>query len=92
MSPQCQWVKIAPIRRHSIEINEDTPMIELQIKGMSCRHCVKAVTDALSAVAGVSAVESVELESGVAVVQGSAAVDDLVAAVKQAGYEARVAE
>ena len=64
-------------------------MIQLQITGMSCQHCVKAVNDALAAVAGVSAVESVDLESGVAVVRGNASIDDLTAAVKQAGYEAR---
>ena len=66
-------------------------MIQLQITGMSCQHCVKAVGDALAAVAGVTAVESVDLESGVALVQGDAAIDDLIAAVKQAGYEAKAA-
>jgi len=66
-------------------------MIELQVTGMSCQHCVKAVTDALAAVAGVSAVASVDLESGRAVVQGSAAAEELIAAVKQAGYEAQTA-
>jgi copper chaperone len=65
-------------------------MIELQVTGMSCQHCVKAVTDALAAVAGVSAVETVDLESGRAVIQGSAMAEDLIAAVKQAGYEALV--
>ena len=67
-------------------------MIQLEVKGMSCQHCVKAVTDALATVAGVSAVESVNLDIGLAVIQGPASVDDLIAAVKQAGYEARAAE
>ena len=67
-------------------------MIQLQVTGMSCQHCVKAVSDALAAVAGVSAVESVDLESGVAVIQGSPSIDDLIAAVKQAGYAARTAD
>lgn len=67
-------------------------MIQLKVKGMSCQHCIKAVTDALAAVAGVSTVESVNLETGLAVIQGSASVDSLIAAVKQAGYEARAAE
>ena len=67
-------------------------MIQLEVKGMSCQHCVKAVTDALAAIAGVPAVESVNLDAGLAVIQGSASVDDLIAAVKQAGYEARAAE
>ncbi len=67
-------------------------MIQLEVKGMSCQHCIKAVTDALDAVAGVSTVESVNLDTGLAVIQGSASVDSLIAAVKQAGYEARAAE
>ncbi len=67
-------------------------MIQLEVKGMSCQHCVKAVTDALATVARVSAVESVNLDSGLAVIQGPASVDDLIAAVKQAGYEARASE
>ena len=67
-------------------------MIELEVKGMTCPHCVKAVTDALAATAGVSAVQSVDLDTGLAVIQGTAAPGDLIAAVKQAGYEARVAE
>ncbi len=67
-------------------------MIQLEVKGMSCQHCIKAVTDALAAVAGVSTVHSVDLDTGRAVIQGSASVDSLIAAVKQAGYEARAAE
>jgi copper chaperone len=67
-------------------------MTQLEVKGMTCQHCVKAVTDALAAVAGVSVVESVNLDNGLAVIQGPASVDDLIAAVKQAGYEARATE
>ena len=66
-------------------------MTKLQVKGMSCQHCVKAVTDALAGVAGVSAVESVDLDSGIAVIQGFTPVEDLIEAVRQAGYEARAA-
>jgi copper chaperone len=63
-------------------------MVELKVKGMSCAHCVSAVTDALAAVPGVTAVESVNLDNGLAAVRGTASADALVAAVKQAGYEA----
>ena len=63
-------------------------MIELKVTGMSCKHCVSAVTDALAAVPGVTRVESVSLDNGSAAVQGSASADALIAAVKQAGYEA----
>ena len=63
-------------------------MIELRVTGMSCKHCVAAVTDALAAVPGVTSVESVNLDDGGASVHGSASVDALISAVKQAGYEA----
>jgi len=63
-------------------------MIELHIGGMNCQHCVKAVTDALSAVAGVERVESVDLESGRALVAGDVDPRALVAAVSAAGYQA----
>ena len=84
-------LQVVRYRQRNSQSSKRPPMTELQVKGMSCQHCVKAVTDALAAVEGVSAVESVDLESGIAVVQGSAAVGDLIAAVQRAGYEARAA-
>lgn len=62
--------------------------IHLTITGMTCNHCVAAVRKALAAVEGVEDVE-VALEPGGAAVKGTAATEDLLAAVKQAGYEAR---
>ena len=64
-----------------------TATVELEISGMTCNHCVARATKALEAVPGVESVQ-VSLEPGGAVVQGSAGVDALVAAVKEAGYEA----
>lgn len=65
--------------------------IELTIDGMNCEHCVKRVEKALSGVEGVRAVE-VELEEGRATVEADGApLDDLVAAVDDAGYTARPA-
>ena len=46
-------------------------MIELNIEGMTCMHCVGAVKKALTEVEGVTGVE-VTLEPGSATVQGSA--------------------
>jgi copper chaperone len=66
----------------------DFEMIELKITGMNCAHCVRAVQDVLTAVPGVARVESVELESGRALVEGEADAAALVAAVKEAGYKA----
>jgi copper chaperone len=65
-------------------------MIELKIEGMSCMHCVKAVTEALSQVPGVTDVQEVSLEKGAATVEGSPDPQDLLAAVKEAGYQAQV--
>ncbi len=61
----------------------------LQIKGMTCEHCVHAVTKALKGVAGVNNV-SVDLGAGSARIDGSADGASLVAAVQKQGYEARL--
>jgi len=65
-------------------------MTTLQIQGMTCMHCVKAVTQALAAVPGVSEVAEISLEQAQAVVAGTAAPQALVDAVKNAGYQAHV--
>jgi len=62
--------------------------IQLSIKGMTCMHCVAAVEKALTAVDGVDEVIQVTLEAGVATVKGNASPEALIAAVKEAGYEA----
>lgn len=61
--------------------------IHLKITGMTCNHCVMRTKKALEAVDGVERVE-VTLEPGGAVVQGVAAAEALIDAVKDAGYEA----
>lgn len=62
----------------------------LKIDGMTCGHCVRAVTLALQAVEGVAAVD-VRLDTGEAAVTGSAESADLIRAVGDAGYAATVA-
>lgn len=63
----------------------------LRIEGMTCQHCVRHVTRALERVEGVEAV-AVDLEAGRAEVRPRAgtrpAPEALVAAVRDAGYEA----
>jgi len=63
-------------------------MIELKVEGMTCQHCVRAVTNALAGVPGVTRVVQVSLDPGRALVEGEASVEDLVAAVKSEGYSA----
>jgi len=57
------------------------------VTGMTCGHCVKAVTDEVSGIAGVESVE-VDLPTGhVTVVSGAPLSQDAVAAaVDEAGY------
>ena len=63
-------------------------MKRIKIKGMSCQHCVMAVTKALSAVDGIKDV-NVDLKSGMATYEEIKTVDPEVvaAAIKKAGYE-----
>ena len=65
-------------------------MIELEVQGMSCMHCVKAVTEALQTVPGVEGTPEVRLEDATATVRGTPDADALIAAVEAAGYQARV--
>jgi copper chaperone len=60
----------------------------LEITGMTCDHCVRAVTEALLSVPGVTEAQ-VTLKPGQAMVKGSAAAGDLVAAVSAEGYRAK---
>lgn len=59
-----------------------------KIKGMTCGHCVAAVTEEVSGVAGVDSVD-VDLDSGSMVVVSADPVDEAAirAAVDEAGYE-----
>ena len=59
--------------------------VQLQVTGMSCGHCVAAVTKALKAVPRTQDAQ-VDLASGSATVQGNAAPEALVKAVADEGY------
>lgn len=63
------------------------PATTLKVSGMTCKHCVMAVSKALAKVPGVDAAD-VSLEKAQAVVEGSADAQALIAAVKEEGYEA----
>ncbi|MES1925616.1 cation transporter [Salinisphaera sp. T31B1] len=66
-------------------------MTTIHIQGMSCQHCVKAVDQALASVAGVERVVRVDLDAGLAQVEGSAETAELIAAVEDEGYQASAA-
>ncbi len=57
------------------------------VTGMTCGHCVNAVTTELSAIEGVTEV-SVDLDSGRATVSSNAPLDQetVAAAIDEAGY------
>ena len=60
---------------------------EYTVAGMTCAHCVAAVTEEVEQVAGVTAV-SVALDGGRLAVEGDSLDDGSIrAAVEEAGYE-----
>jgi len=65
-------------------------MLKLKIVGMSCGHCVMHVKEALAKVPGVQGPVEVSLEKGEALVNGTPAVEALLAAVDEEGYRASV--
>jgi len=57
------------------------------VEGMSCQHCVKAVTNALTSLEGVTNVK-VDLKNKKVEVEGNNLVDQLLKeAVEDAGYD-----
>src|SRR5258706_4766958 len=66
--------------------------VKLQVEGMSCASCAKAVEKALGAVAGVdkASVNFVSKIATVDVQDSSTAEQTLIAAVKRAGYSAHL--
>lgn len=60
----------------------------INIKGMSCEHCVKRVTGALEKMPGVSNV-SVDLASGQATLEKAdgVSIDDIARVIEETGYE-----
>jgi copper chaperone len=63
-------------------------MTKVKIKGMSCQHCVMAVTKALKEIEGVQEV-AVDLASGEATFNETTAVDQTLVKekIKKAGFE-----
>jgi copper chaperone CopZ len=65
--------------------------IQLNVKGMTCDHCVHAVTNAAQEVEGVTSAK-VSLKDKSAVLEGDGIdVDKVIAAIREEGYEAALA-
>jgi copper chaperone CopZ len=62
------------------------PTITFTVPGVSCGHCVAAITEEVTAVAGVRSV-GVDLDTKVVTVVGDAAEAAVRAAIIEAGYE-----
>lgn len=60
---------------------------QLNVEGMTCEHCVKAVKGALERLPGVDRAE-VDLAAGSATVEGAADVQVMLRAVEEEGYRA----
>ena len=75
------------IRRYTSHSNITSDMTkEYVIKGMNCPHCQAAVAKSISGVAGVTQVD-VNLSSGKATVEGDHNSEELIAAVRGAGFD-----
>jgi copper chaperone len=60
--------------------------VVLEVHGMSCAHCVAAITSAVEPLPGVTAV-AVDLTGGTVTVDGTPDADAVAAAIEDSGYE-----
>ena len=67
-------------------------MTKLRIKGMTCGHCVSAVTRVLESVEGTTKVIEVNLDRAEAIVEGTPTPEALIASLEEEGYGAELAE
>lgn len=65
-------------------------MLRYQVDGMSCGHCIQAVTKAVTAVDPAAQVE-VDLAAKEVRVETSTAEEAIAAAIRDAGYEVALA-
>ena len=61
-------------------------MLRFQVQGMSCGHCVQAVTKAVHAVDAAAQVQ-VDLSGASVSVESKAAKEAIASAIQDAGYE-----
>jgi copper ion binding protein len=58
----------------------------MEVRGMSCDHCVAAITTAVTALPGVTGVD-VDLAAGAVRVDGSPDASAVTSAIEDAGYD-----
>jgi copper chaperone CopZ len=68
-------------------MNSERQTTEIKVTGMSCEHCVAAVGRAARSVPGVTEA-LVDLKAGAVKVEGAFEREQVVEAIKAAGYEA----
>ena len=81
-------VKQTPAMSETQQKMEDSNMktVTLMIDGMMCQHCVAHVTQALSAIEGVTPAVDLEKKTAVCTIAGDVPAEQLKQAVEQAGY------
>jgi copper chaperone CopZ len=62
--------------------------MDLNVDGMSCGHCVSAITAAVEPLPGVAGV-TVDLDNGTVTVSGAPDEEAVVAAIEDCGYDVR---
>jgi copper chaperone len=58
----------------------------MEVRGMSCGHCVAAITSAITGIPGVTGVD-VDLAGSVVRIDGTPSATDVATAIEDAGYE-----
>lgn len=62
----------------------------IKITGMTCGHCVSSVESALRHVPGVKEIKEIRLKDGIAIIEGDPNLDEISAAVRDAGYSVSI--
>jgi copper chaperone len=79
----------SPGRQTDIFITQESPMTEFKVAGMSCQHCVKAITHSIQALDAQACVE-VDLAAGRVKVESTQDIIALKAAINDAGYTVQI--
>jgi copper chaperone len=90
MISELDLVMVASLRLLSNLINRSHPMQVFNVQGMSCGHCVKTITQALQAKDPAASVR-IDLAAKEVGVESALSVEQVIAAITEEGYEAKVA-